>query len=810
MESADYFLSLRPAWPWSTYPFGLPALALVTILLVGLTFATYRRNTTTSRGRILIVLALRLLALMIALLTALRPSLGIQEDPNVPSTLLIGIDLSESMTIRDEFNNQTRIEAVRKVLEKSEPILETLKKEQGINVVVYEFGNSDFNEADGIYDASAPARFKRSDYGVYLQRTFEKWQSERFVRAHLVIGDGADNGTLSGEAEAARWRGTTSIQTFLTGRTTTRPDGKDVAVVGVSADPSPVPIKNDVALKIMLNAFGFPNGRVPVKVLFDGQQVAQETAILAKEIGNELIVTVKAPDSPGEIRVRVEVPIESTPGDANPTNNVLDTFLTVTKEGVRLLLVDRDRFEHTFLRDVLRSEKRFDITDVVRQRDDPPSPEERAAFDFKSRRYDAIVLGNVSAKQLQAIDPLLPRLIREEVLTKGTGLIMLGGDASFAGTLERPYDTGWRGTDLESILPVSLERFPNLPEALFRGEDRRFQTVPTNAGLQYLMAVGSTRENSIALWDRLNALERGQPPTRMTAIARMGDPKAGAVVYATASDDRAVVPAGTRANDVKPPWLLVGWETEGSGKGRVLAFAGYDTYLWRAMGRRATPPNRDGFELHAQFWRRVMLWLAKQDEAEGAAYAKPEYRRLPVRGRQSVAVGLRTPEGVELATASLEVKIALPGQPPEQATLLPVITDAYGQRRVVYEPRLPGEYLVLVKATGKDATGKDVQGEANARFVAFPEASDELLRAAADADFMERLARASGGQPHLLADLPQFLGELKGQPVQTAKKPRFIPDWRRNHSEGFLPGWVVVFALVLGLEWGLRRFWGLA
>ena len=291
----------------------------------------------------------------------------------MPSTLLIGIDLSESMTIRDEFNNQTRIAAVRKILEKCEPTSKSLKTEQGVNVVFYEFGNTDFAEPTGQYDPDAPAAFKRSDYGIYLQRTFDKWQTERFLRAHIVIGDGADNGiATSGEAEAARWREVAPIQTFSVGRSTTRPDGKDVAIVGVSADPSPVPIKNDVTLKITINAFGFPEREGAANRLLRRPTSGRRNATLSKELGNEANVTVKAPETPGEVKVRVEIPIDSVPGDANPSNNVLETYLTVTKEGVRLLLIDRDRFEHTFIRDVLRAEKRFDITDVVRQRDDPP------------------------------------------------------------------------------------------------------------------------------------------------------------------------------------------------------------------------------------------------------------------------------------------------------------------------------------------------------------------------------------------------------------------------------------------------------
>src|SRR5262245_39222711 len=140
MSATDYFFSSRLAYPWSEYPLGGPALIAVAVILVGLTLWTYLGHPNASRGRIFIVLVLRLLALLVALLTAVRPSLGIQEQPKVPSTLIFGIDLSQSMTVKDEFNSLSRIDAVRKVLERCQPTLDELREEQNVNVVFYRFG----------------------------------------------------------------------------------------------------------------------------------------------------------------------------------------------------------------------------------------------------------------------------------------------------------------------------------------------------------------------------------------------------------------------------------------------------------------------------------------------------------------------------------------------------------------------------------------------------------------------------------------------------------------------------------------------
>jgi hypothetical protein len=813
-SATEYFLSARPAFPWSEGPLGLPALLVVAGALVAATVWTYTRHPAATRRRVSTILALRLAALVVALLTAVRPSVGIQEDPKVPSTLLVGVDLSESMTIKDEIDAQRRIDAVRKVLARCEPILDELRTEQNVNVVLYGFGRPGFDEAADKYTPERPADAKRSDYGCYLNRTFDRWQGERFVRGHYLIGDGADNGTsYAALAEAARWRTVAPVSTFAVGSSSTPPSAKDVAVAAVSADPAPVPIKNDVSIKAIVNAYGFAPTKVPVRVYFTGkdgkeQLQAEQEVALKTDAGNEVTVKVKAPDTPGEVRVRVEIPADRLPGDVAPANNSVETYMTVTKEGVRVLYVDRMRTENTLVSDVLGAEKRFDVVRVLRQRDDPATAEERELFDFDSRAYDVIVLGNVSARQLAAIDPNLMTRIREQVLTKGTGLLFTGGDASFLGTAARPLDNGFRGTPLEELLPVSLTNFPPAPAELYTAEDRRFQTVPTLDGLRFLLKVGPTEQASQELWDKLNG---ANPPTRLTAVSKMGNPKPGATVYAVATDRQPVMPAGAVYTQLPPGAvpLLVGTQFGDRNPGRVLAFAGYDTFQWKPLGMRSRPRTREGIEIHAQFWRRLVLWLAKQEEDEGAAFARPEFRRLAVNGKQSIRVGLRQPGGADAVDPQFQVRVVGPGQKPEEAQPRAVVADPAGGRLVAFEPPLPGEYTVLLTAAGKDAAGKELKGEASARFLAYAETSDELLRAAADTDFLEAVAKAGGGKPYRLEDLPSVLREQKAAKIEQAKKPRFVPDWRRNHSGGFLPGWLVAFVALVGAEWVLRRLWGM-
>ena len=99
-----------------------------------------------------------------------------------------------------------------------------------------------------------------------------------------------------------------------------------------------------------------------------------------------------------------------------------------------------------------------------------------------------------------------------------------------------------------------------------------------------------------------------------------------------------------------------------------------------------------GLELHAQFWRRMVLWLAHQEEEEGAAYARPEFRRLPVHGKQSIKVGLRQPGGAEAKDVYLRSRrrLSAPGRRRRRVQNQPVVTDPAGGYRSALRPAAAG------------------------------------------------------------------------------------------------------------------------
>src|SRR5579883_1710006 len=117
MKSATDFLYLTrdPVWPWSL-ALGIPALALVALVIVALTVWTYWNVPRARPRRVVTLIALRLLALLLACLVLLRPSFAFRDDLHLPSTLLILLDASESMTIQDEVGGISRWEYMRRML----------------------------------------------------------------------------------------------------------------------------------------------------------------------------------------------------------------------------------------------------------------------------------------------------------------------------------------------------------------------------------------------------------------------------------------------------------------------------------------------------------------------------------------------------------------------------------------------------------------------------------------------------------------------------------------------------------------------
>lgn len=757
MAVADLTFGVDPAPPWSTPVMGPMALVAVAIGIVFLTFLTYRGTRATTR-RILIVIALRLLALLLAVMTILRPSLAIHEDDKTPSTLIVVFDCSKSMTVADEIDNKTRAETLKRNWQRSEDAVNRLRDDFNVAIKTHWFAEELFDEAhepDG----------SRTDFGQMLRSVAQKYAQQRALRGLLVVSDGADNGTrFPALGEAARFRALNCpVHTFALGRQNTSADLKDLAITAVVPDPSPVPIKGKLAVRTTIDAPGFQNTKVIVRLLIDGKEVAATEATLVKSMGNEVVVETIAPSTPGDVQLTVK--IDPRPGEASIANNSYSTYLMVTKEGISVLIIDRLRLEEKFLRRALVGDPRFRVFEAMRQTDDPVRGPAAELYRFDQQAYDVIVIGDVSARRLGS--PSDWAKIEEMVRVKGAGLLMMGGKDGLS-------TGGWQGTPIADALPVILDGGGQTDEPV--------QLLPSPLGRNdYVMKIASDAAASEVLWRKLPALP---------GFTRLGRRKDAAVVI------------GQSANGTP---LLVRQQYS---KGRTAALALDETYRWQQLGQNFRPRTNEGIDAHTRFWRQLLLYLAQQDETEGSVWIKPDLRRINVGGKVGFAVGVRGKTGMDLPDGKFEIQAIGPDGKPLPDPI-PTARDKESDRGTFWKTDQPGEYKLIVKGTAKDADGSTVSGESFARFLAFQD-DTELLRPAADHDFLSRIAQTGGGQAHLADELPKFLQDEGGKPLANAgPKIRYYPDWRSKELGSFPPILLAVFVVLLALEWGLRRWWGM-
>jgi hypothetical protein len=241
------------------------------------------------------------------------------------------------------------------------------------------------------------------------------------------------------------------------------------------------------------------------------------------------------------------------------------------------------------------------------------------------------------------------------------------------------------------------------------------------------------------------------------------------------------------SDDTQQNPLLVAGQ---SGSGRTLAFAGDSTWRWQ-MG---------GFgDAHRRFWRQCILWLAKQDEqTEGRVWIRLAGRRVTRGSRVDFNVGAENAEHAPIASARFEAVVQTPdgksvAVPPAKAG------DDWGA--TFRETAAAGDYRLVV--TARD--GNTQLGKAEARFLV-PQQDMELDRPAAEPALMAQLAdmtKAAGGAAHAAEELPSQIKQLAAKPPEIKEevmaKVTYWDTWP----------FFLLFVGLLGVEWYLRKRWGL-
>ena len=640
-------ISINPIEPW-------PLVAIGALAVVILTVWAYReRLRGTTGGWRWVALGLRLMAVALCVFAALRPSVNFPEKKAQPAAVVFMLDRSRSLTIGDEVNGQTRWQVARKAFDEARKSMEGRSKDLEIREYLFD---STLHE-EKVDDATKPEG-SESSIGSTLVEAVKRVAGIN-IAAVVLISDGANNSGMPPLIAANQLKGKlVPVITVGVGQEGAGAESKDIAVRDLIVGPT-VFVKNQPEIRGTISVRGYPNKAIDVELYVEGEPgVAAKTTIKPTSASEIIPITglKYLPQTPGEKRVTLKVKPQE--GELVRTNNEFTTYLTVLKGGLKVLYVQGEHFswEFRFLTMGLDAAKEIhvDLT-VLRQ----PAIGDKSLIDdaeFAPGNYDVFILGDLPAAQLTTRQH---RLLATAV-SKGAGLIMLGGRSSFG-------EGGWGNTDLAGVLPVTIRAGDGQTEP---ADGLKFE--PNAFGLQnYLLRLAPTPDETRRIWDEL-------PP--LTGANRI-EAKPAAFVLATAKG------AGREP-------LMVGME---SGKGRTLAFAG-ETWPWYRAGDT-------GLLAYRRFWRQVILWLAhKEDQGESEIKVRLDRRRLPVGGRLDLVATARDAKkepiaDVQFVTTVTRVDPAETPPKPVPVQLFPQGDEAKGFHPV---EGMPGEYRVEV--TG-DARG---------------------------------------------------------------------------------------------------------
>src|SRR5262249_36765103 len=155
------------------------------------------------------------------------------------------------------------------------------------------------------------------------------------------------------------------------------------------------------------------NTQVTVRLFLEDKEVLVQKETLQKVKDNEVRLVIDAPAKPGEVKLSLRV--DPLPGEMSKANNEIATYITVTKEGVSVLFVDKPRFpEPQLICDALTSDPRIRLfVPPGWRRTDEVAPDQADLFQFDKQHYDVIILGDVTAKRLAPGNPQALHQIHE-------------------------------------------------------------------------------------------------------------------------------------------------------------------------------------------------------------------------------------------------------------------------------------------------------------------------------------------------------------------------------------------------------------
>jgi uncharacterized membrane protein len=726
------------------------ALVLLVAALVALAWSTYAGAIVPlTRQRRAALAALRALTLLLLVACLLRPVRVMPPDDEHHVVVPILVDASRSMRLADA-DGRPRIDAARTIISGLEPKLGAYFKPE-----IWTFGR-ELHQADGTRPITADD--DRSDLSGALRAVQQHYRNQPLAGV-IVVSDGGDTSSQ----DAATVVGDTSVPVYAVGVGAPRGE-KDFEVLDVSAGEAAL-TESSIDLTVAAVSRGAATP-FDLRVLENGRPI--DVRRVTPAAGGGPLRTVITVSPPRETATLYTIEIPSASDELVLENNRRSVLVEPPGRKRRVLAIEgAPGFEHSFIKRALALDPGIEVDSVVRKGRDAQgdstyfvqSVSDRAAqlaAGFPGSRaalyyYDAIVLANIEPDSLSRVQL---EMIADFVDERGGGLLVLGAK-SFA-------QQGLMGTPIEEVLPVYLsDRGNGVVRASARRGERYTVSVTSDGESHPVMRIASTADEMTRRWNTVPAL---------AGVATLGAPRPGAQVLAL-----------VRADDGARPLVAV----QRFGQGRSMIFTGEASWRWRMR----LPSTDRTYEL---FWRHAARWLSA---ASPNPVSIPALTSLAPGESASLSVDVRDDEFAAVPDAKVQMRVTVPGG--ETRDVRVALADPRVGRyagELMFDQ--PGIYRVAVEAR----RGTTVLGSSE-RWALVGGADTEMADPRLNEDVLRRVARASGGRYVSARDAAEIPSLLESQTTDPGT-PRLQDLWHQ--------GWIFAAAIMLlGVEWFLRRHWGL-
>lgn len=762
--------------------------------LAGLALAAAAARRTAALGypprAVALVAALRAVAVLVLAAILARPVWVRSEDLENRSTVVVLVDRSASMAIRDGDDGQTldRLDRAREFLrERLAPAL----RDAGLGAVALLFAD-DARVADGPEIAAATPDGPETNLPLALRAALAapaaKTPSPPRSNPDSISNSNSNPGpntaplavvALTDGVSTAR-EGAGAAAAALARR------GVPLVGIGVGSDkgaralalrelvaPGQSPPRTPFRVEVRLETTG-EGAFAPFDLLLlrDGRLVQRRAVDPGANARSWNVGFEVSEDQPGVVEYAARLADPAIPG-VRVVSDSARASVVVSEEGeIRTLYAQATLgWDYKFLKRATRDDPLLKFTGLSRTSDRSylvqDGPAELSAGFLESVEklapYRVVILANYGPRDLNdAQRETLARFCGEY----GGGLLLLGG----------PLEE-WRGTSLERILPAAFS-----PAAALSRAGEPFRLAPTAEGLEQPALRIAEGDRNAAAWARAPVL-RG--------FSRAESVKPGASVWAVAAPPGAT-PAGNRGVD-GPPILI----SQSYGGGVVMVLATSSLWRWR-LARDAEP--RDFDRLVKQLIRHLgrgnreqyVLQLPDQDFAAGGrARFTVERRRRP----GDAAADDDAPNPAAAAAATVSIVVERPDGSEEPPRALELAPGALAT--LEFPTERPGIHRVRVL----DPAG----GLLAARDVDVRERNPELERSARDMESLRQWAALTDGRALRIEDCddPAAIVELvreRAEAARAAADPVRSPAWPRPE----------IFALLLCAlcgEWISRKRW---